>query len=201
MAGQKAYNGVAILSRQKPSLVTIGFGDHKVDEASRFIGAVVNGVFIYNAYFPNGQALGSEKFAYKLEWMKAMSRYFDENLDFSKQAMLVGDFNVAPNDDDVFDPIGWKEHIHCSATERTHLDQIRNKGFIDIQRQLQPKGRCFTWWDYRERSFELDRGLRIDLMFASLPLAMRVREFVVHREERSKERPSDHAPITAIFEQ
>lgn len=198
--GQKSYNGVAILSKQTPSDTWRSFDDGDEDVAARFLVAKINGVTIMSAYVPNGAFVGSEKFAYKLAWLKRLRLYLDKNFKPADKLLLMGDFNIAPRDIDVHDPKAWHEKILCSTPERRALKQIEAFGLTDLGAHLNPTKQEFTWWDYRMLGFPKNLGLRIDLILASAPLldvAMSVR---VDRDERKGDKPSDHAPVVATFD-
>ena len=209
--GQKAYNGVAILSKMKPVSVTRNFGDGVDDPAARFLAATYEvdlegkpqskiPLTIMSSYIPNGQSIGSEKYIYKLEWFQRLRKYLDTHHTPDDLVALVGDFNVAPNDIDVYDPVAWREHIHTSIKERQGLRQVVNFGLVDTFRHLYPDEAGYSWWDYRQMSFLQNKGLRIDLIYATPPLAELCREVRVDRNERKGEKPSDHAPVIASFE-
>ncbi len=199
--GQKTYNGVAILSRiiGTPADVTTGFGDGASDDAARFIGATVKGVRIYSAYVPNGQAVGSEKYAYKLEWLKRLKTYLAAWHSPSEPLVVVGDFNVAPEDRDVHDPKAWEGQILCSAPERAALKSVCDFGLEDTFRKFHPEAGLYSWWDYRMLGFPKNRGLRIDFVLATKPLYEKCTAAAILRDERKGALPSDHAPVSATF--
>ena len=197
--GQRTYNGVAILSREPLSDVERGFGDGEDDEQARFLAATTTGVRIMCAYMPNGQAVGSEKYAYKLRWFERLTAYLDQRLDPTAPALLCGDFNVAPADLDVYDPEGWEGSVLCSADERAALEKVLGDRLIDVVRCLHPETQLFSWWDYRQLGFPKNRGLRIDHIVATPPLAERALDAGVDREARKGKQPSDHAPVWARF--
>lgn len=197
--GQKAYNGVAILSKKPVTLRHKNFGISHSDESARLM-AIDTGTFtLINAYVPNGQAVGSEKFSYKLDWLARARQYLDRNFKASQNIVFVGDFNIAPDDRDVYDPISWKEHIHCSTPEREALSLVCGFGLVDVFRIHEQKHGIFSWWDYREMSFVANKGLRIDLIYATPPMALLCQSVRVDRDERKGEKPSDHAPVIAEF--
>lgn len=199
--GQKTYNGVAVLSRTRPDAVIRGFGDGVDDPAARFLGARFGDLTVYSAYFPNGQAVGSEKYAYKLQWMQRLKRYLDTSHVASDRVMLLGDFNVAPDDIDVHDPRAWRGKILFSEPERQALAAIRGPhlGLVDTFRQLNPDSQTFTWWDYRMLGFPKNHGLRIDHIDATASVAAQITAVRVDRDERKGEKPSDHAPVIATL--
>jgi exodeoxyribonuclease-3 len=197
-SGQPTYNGVAILSRKPVHDVTVGFPDW-ADDHRRMIQATVDGVRIVNVYVPNGQDLNTPKYAYKLEWLDhliAMLRGLDPT---KKPVALLGDFNIAPGDRDVWDPEGIRGQLFVSDPERSRLSAILDLGFVDLYRARNPGSKAFSWWDYRMGSFRRDRGLRIDLILGSLPMSDACLEVAIDRAARTHERPSDHAPVTARF--
>lgn len=197
--GQKTYNGVAILSRAPLADVERGFADGVDDPQARFIAATTHGVRVMSTYVPNGQAVGSEKYAYKLEWLERLRRFLVARLGAGAPAALCGDFNVAPTDADVHDPDAWREKVLCSTAERQALERVREVGLVDVVRRLHPEGALFTWWDYRQLAFPKNRGLRIDHVFATPPLAERAVAATVDREARKGKEPSDHAPVIVEF--
>jgi exodeoxyribonuclease III len=197
--GQKTYNGVAIASRLPIEAVAIGFDDGEPDEQSRLIAATIAGVRIVNVYVPNGQAVGSDKYEYKLGWMGRLRRYLDARCDPAARFALCGDFNVAPEDRDVHDPVLWAGKIMCSEVEREALRRIVGWGLSDTFRQHHDEAGVFSWWDYRQLSFAKKAGLRIDHVFASASLAALCTECAIDRNARKGKEPSDHAPVIATF--
>jgi len=197
--GQKTYNGVAILSRSEPRGIRRGFEDGG-ETASRFVEAEIDGVHVLCAYFPNGQAVGTEKFQYKLEWFRRLRQYLDRHHARTEKLILAGDFNVAPADIDVHDPDAWRGQILFSEPEKTALREIVGFGLHDTFRARHPETQAFSWWDYRMLGFPKNRGLRIDLILASGPLRERLQEAWIDRNERKGTGASDHAPVIAEFE-
>ncbi|MCY0872648.1 MAG: exodeoxyribonuclease III [Acidithiobacillus caldus] len=198
--GQSAYNGVAMLSRAPLADPECGFADGEAEPQARLCAATCASVRVVNVYVPNGQALDSDKYAFKLRWLAALREYLRDALARWPRLVVLGDFNIAPGDGDVFDAAAWGEDILCSPAERAALTALEDLGFVDAYRALNPDGREFTWWDYRAASFRRDRGLRIDLILVSTALWPQVRQVLVHREERGAERPSDHAPVSLFLE-
>jgi exodeoxyribonuclease-3 len=197
--GQKTYNGVAIVSRSVPVQVTTGIpGD--ADPQRRVIAATVGPIRLVNVYVPNGQAVGSEKYTYKLAWLERLRVYLAALLEQHEHLLVAGDFNIAPEDRDVHDPAAWEGSVHVSALEREALGRIAALGFADVFRRFEQPGKCWSWWDYRMNAFRRDLGLRIDLMLASPALAARCTACTIDRTPRTWERPSDHAPVTATFD-
>ena len=197
--GQRTYNGVAIVSRSEALDVTRGLAGATEDPQARLIAATIEGVRVLSAYFPNGEAVGSPKFAYKLEWMTRLRTRLLEELHVDRPLVLCGDFNVAPAPEDVHDPAAWDGHVLFTAEERDALATIRATGLVDLLRQLNPDTPCFTWWDYRQLAFPKNRGLRIDHVFVTPTLAARATAAGVDRNARKGPQPSDHAPVWAEF--
>lgn len=195
-AGQKTYNGVAILSRQSITDVQRGIPGY-ADPQQRVIAATINGVRIINAYFPNGQAPGSEKFAYKLDWLQHLTALLKHELRSFPQLCLIGDYNIAPTDADAHPD--WKEAIHVSPPERAAFAALEALGLSDVFRKFEQPEKSFSWWDYRMNAFRRNFGLRIDHILASAALADRCTACVIDKSTRALERPSDHAPVIATF--
>ena len=198
--GQKTYNGVAILSRTEPSDVERGFGDGVEDEQARMISARVAGVRILSLYVPNGSEVGSEKYAYKLEWLQRLREYLERACQPSEPLLLCGDFNVAPDDLDVAQPENWNETVLCHSEVRAALARILDWGLVDSFRQRHPQEVAYTWWDYRNLGFPRNEGLRIDHILTTEPLSRRCVDVVIDRNERKGKQPSDHAPLYLILE-
>jgi len=197
--GQKTYNGVAILARQQPADVVTGIpGDD--DPQRRVIAATVGGIRLVNVYVPNGQAPDSDKYVYKLAWLERLSAYLATLLETHPKLLVVGDFNIAPEDRDVHDPAQWEGSVHVSAPERAALAKITSLGLVDLFRRFEQPPKTYSWWDYRMGAFRRNHGLRIDLMLASAALAGRCTACTIDRSTRALERPSDHAPVTAAFD-
>lgn len=197
--GQKTYNGVAILARGTLEDVCCDIPDF-ADAQKRVLAATVNGLRIVCAYMPNGQEVGSEKYEYKLRWLAALTDYLRDELQRFPQLTLLGDYNIAPEDRDVHDPVAWKDKILCSEPERAAFRQFVGLGLVDTFRLFEQAPRLYSWWDYRQMGFRLNRGLRIDHILASTPLADACRTCVIDKAPRKLERPSDHAPVLATFE-
>jgi exodeoxyribonuclease-3 len=197
--GQKTYNGVAILARSPLADVENGMPSDP-DPQRRVIAATIGPVRLVNVYVPNGQTLDSEKYTYKLAWLERLRAYLASLVEIHPHVLVVGDFNIAPEDRDVHDPAAWEGSVHVSAPEREALAKITALGFTDLFRRFEQPARCWSWWDYRMNAFRRDRGLRIDLMLASSELAKRCTACTIDRTPRSWERPSDHAPVTAAFD-
>ncbi|MBU2718343.1 exodeoxyribonuclease III [Acidithiobacillus sp. 'AMD consortium'] len=197
--GQPTYNGVAILSRNPPSDVRCDWPDGG-DGQARLCAASFGDLRVVNVYVPNGQALDSDKYPYKLQWLERLRGLIAGELQGWPQLLLVGDFNIAPDARDVYDAADWGEGILCSAPERAALGALLELGLHDSYRKLHPDARAWSWWDYRAAAFRRNQGLRIDLILASSPVLSRTREVVIDRAARAAERPSDHAPVCITLE-
>ncbi len=196
--GQKTYNGVAILSKAKLDNVVTDLPGFE-DPQRRYISGTYEGIKIVNVYVPNGQELGSEKFAYKQQWFAHLQRAMRSDLAAHEKVILVGDFNITPSDLDVHDPAKWRGKIHCSAVERLMLQNLMAEGLYDTFRHFNSQGDLFSWWDYRGGGYRANEGLRIDLILsssASLDLAETCR---IDETPRQRERPSDHTPVIASY--
>ena len=197
--GQKTYNGVAILSRLPLADVARNIAGFE-DEHSRVIAATVDGpggpVRIVNGYFVNGQAPGSDKFAYKMRWLGGLQAYVRDELARHPRLVLLGDFNIAPEDRDSFDPVGLKDTIHHTVEERDHFAQLLGLGLCDSFRLFEQPEKSFSWWDYRMLGYQKNRGLRIDHVLVSEALRGEVKGCAIDRVPRKWEKPSDHAPVT-----
>ena len=198
--GQKTYNGVAILSRQPMSNVVADLGDSEDDPQARLISAEVDGLTILSAYFPNGGEVGSDKFEYKLQWIRRLREALGKRVDpDTDQVALCGDFNVAPFDDDIGRPAEWRSSVLACDAVRDALTELASFGLQDVFRPFHPSGGVFSWWDYRGRGFERGNGLRIDHVYCTPKLAERTIGAIVDREERARNSPSDHAPVVVEF--
>ncbi|BAL23269.1 exodeoxyribonuclease III [Azoarcus sp. KH32C] len=191
-SGQKTYNGVAILSPAPLEDVTTGIPGF-VDDQKRIIAATIGGVRVVSAYFPNGQAVGSEKFEYKMRWIAALTDWLREELRSHERLVLGGDFNIAPEDRDAHPD--WKDEIHVSPQERAAFAGLTALGLIDAFRLFEQPERSFSWWDYRMGAFRRNFGLRIDHLLLSSGLLDQCRSCVIDKAPRKLERPSDHAPV------
>jgi len=202
-SGQKAYNGVAILLRQR----TVGEADDIQtrlpgidDEQRRLLAATVDGFRVVCAYFPNGQAVGSDKYSYKLKWIASLHEWLRAELQRYRQLVLAGDFNIAPEPRDVHDPQVWEGQVLFSEPERAAFRGLLGLGLKDGFRLFDQPGRMFTWWDYRNLAFRRKQGLRIDHILLSQELAASCRSCSIQAEMRALEQPSDHAPVVATLE-
>lgn len=196
--GQKSYNGVAILSKAEPGEVRLALGEEEEDPQARVIAATIGSLRIYSVYAPNGQAVGSPAYDYKLKWYERL-RHCLLSDSGERPLVVCGDFNVAPKDEDVYDPELWRGAIMCSDGERKAFEDLCGIGLIDTLRLHHPEAGLFSWWDYRMLSFPKNRGLRIDAILASKPLAAKCSAAGIEREMRKGREPSDHAPVWAEF--
>ncbi len=197
--GQKAYNGVALLSRTEPRDIVCGLPGFE-DEQKRALAASYGDLRLVNLYVPNGQSVGSEKYEYKLRWLAALRDYLRAELDRHPNVAVMGDFNIAPEDRDVHDPEEWRGQVLCSEPERERLGAITALGFADLFRRFEQPEKSFSWWDYRAAAFRRNRGLRIDLILASPALTGRCAACAIDSAPRRREQPSDHTPVWATFQ-
>lgn len=195
-AGQKAYNGVAILTKGPAAPAAAGIPGF-ADEQKRLLAADYAGVRVVCAYFPNGQAVGSDKYDYKLRWMAALADWLRRTLPEHPRLILAGDLNVAPEDRDVHDPKAWEGQVLCSPAEREAFRRLIDIGLADSFRRFEQPDKSYTWWDYRMAAFRRNMGLRIDHILLSAPLAARCARCWIDVAPRRLERPSDHAPVIA----
>jgi exodeoxyribonuclease-3 len=198
-AGQRAYNGVAVLTRMPHAHVTRSFRDGVDDPQARFIACEAGGVRVLNVYVPNGGEVGTEKWLYKLEWLGRLRRYLEREEDPERPLALCGDFNVAPDDRDVRNPERWAESVLCHPEGRAALARVVDWGLVDAFRVKHPEGGIYSWWDYRMLGFAKNDGLRIDGIYVTPALAGRLLEARVDRDERKGKKPSDHAPLVCDF--
>jgi len=192
--GQKTYNGVALLSRQAATDVVKNIPGF-IDAQARVIAGTIAGVRCIGAYFPNGEAPDSDKFQYKMRWMEALREWIRAELAIHPKLVLMGDFNVAPEDRDVYDPVAWAGQIHCTPDERAHFQQLLSAGLTDAFRLFEQPPKSWSWWDYRNLAFRKNQGLRIDHILVSEALRTSVQACVIDKLPRKNERPSDHAPV------
>nr|MDP2192619.1 exodeoxyribonuclease III [Rhodoferax sp.] len=192
--GQKTYNGVALLTRT-PAVNVIKNIPGFADDMARVISADVGEVRVIGGYFPNGQEPGSEKFDYKMSWLKGLRDWVREELATHSKLVLMGDYNITFDDADVWDPVGMKDQIHCTEEERYHLRALIALGLHDAFRLFQQPAKSYSWWDYRDFGFRRNHGLRIDHILVSDAIKSGVTSCVIDRAPRKNERPSDHAPV------
>lgn len=197
--GQKTYNGVAILSREAPTDVLIGMNDGVDDPEARLVSAMVGGVRVISAYVPNGQDMSSDKYPYKLEWLQRLGRYLERECSPEEPMVLCGDFNIVPADIDCHDPEMWEGSVLFNPAVREAFDRLLGFGLVDVVRARHPGESVYSWWDYRMLAFPKNLGLRIDFVMATSVIANRLVDAGVERDERKGAKPSDHAPVFAIF--
>ena len=196
--GQKTYNGVALISRieaRDPVLELPNFEDPQ----RRVLAATVDGVRVVNLYIPNGSEVGSDKYAYKLAWLSALRDFLEDELSRHEKLVVLGDFNIAPADEDIHDPVKWGESILASPAERAALRSLLDLGLTDVFRKFEHPEKTFSWWDYRAAGFRRNAGLRIDLILTTHAMTDACTASYVDKEPRAWERPSDHTPVIAEF--
>ena len=198
-SGQKTYNGVAVISREQPGDPATDFPGFE-DPQRRMLAVTVDDVRIVNLYVPNGQAVGTEKYEYKLGWLAALRKFIEGEIDLHDNIVILGDFNIAPTDEDVHDPEKWGDAILCSPPERAALQALLSLGLTDVFRKFEQPEKSFSWWDYRAAGFRRNAGLRIDLILGSDTMTRLCTASYVDKEPRRWERPSDHAPVVAEFD-
>lgn len=198
-SGQKTYNGVAILSRE-PAVDPVTDIEGLDDPQRRILAATVGDVRIINLYVVNGSEVGSEKFDYKMYWLEQVTAWIAGEIQRHEKVIVLGDFNIAPDDRDVHDPDSWHEKILCSTPEREALKRMLDLGLSDTFRQFEQPEKSWSWWDYRMAAFRRNMGLRIDLVLASSALSKACSAAYIDKEPRRQERPSDHTPVIAEFE-
>ncbi len=199
-SGQKTYNGVAIISKTPATEIIYDIPCFE-DEQKRVITATFGDTRVINVYCVNGEAVGSEKFAYKERWFAALTNHIANELKKHNKLVVLGDFNIAPNDIDVYDPKAWQGKILCSEPERQWFQNLLDLGLSDSQHTLAPDTPAYTWWDYRMNMFKRKLGLRIDHILITPALKETLQQITVDTEARSWERPSDHAPVFASFKE
>ena len=192
--GQKTYNGVALLSLTPAEDVVKNIPGFD-DDMARVISGTVNGVRVIGGYFPNGQEPGSDKFEYKMNWLKGLRDWVRTELVAHPKLVLMGDYNITFDDADVWDPVGLQDTIHCTEEERYHLRALIALGLHDAYRLFPQEEKSFSWWDYRDFGFRRNRGMRIDHILVSDALKPLVTSCVIDKTPRKNERPSDHAPV------
>ncbi len=197
-SGQKTYNGVAVLSREEISEVVTDMPNFD-DPQRRVLACTIDGVRIINLYIPNGQSLDSDKYIYKLNWLVSLRKFLAAELKKYPRLAVLGDFNIAPQDEDVYDPAKWVNDVLCSPKERAALQELLDLGLSDVFRQFEQPEKSFSWWDYRAAGFRRNAGLRIDLILASELLSKACKASYIDKEPRAWDRPSDHTPVIAEF--
>ena len=201
--GQKSYNGVAIISKVKPENINKGFHNFKdsakkietFQDQKRLISAEINGIKIINVYVPNGSSLDSDKFEYKINWLNCLAAFLDEEVKRGELICLMGDFNIAPSKLDIHDPKKYEGGIMASDIERSALNNVLKGRLIDSFRIFEKNSGHWTWWDYRNNGYELNKGWRIDHIYISKELSSKLKSCVIDSLPRANLRPSDHAPV------
>ena len=198
-SGQKTYNGVAIISKAEatnPVTELPGFDDPQ----RRVLATTINDIRVIDLYVPNGSEVGSDKYRYKLGWLASLRDFVQSEMRTHENLVVLGDFNIAPADEDVHDPEKWGDAILCSPLERQALNALLDLGLTDVFRKFDQPEKTFSWWDYRAAGFRRNAGLRIDLILSSASMAERCTASYVDKEPRRWDRPSDHAPVIAEFD-
>ena len=198
-SGQKTYNGVAVIGKTPCTDAITDFPDFQ-DPQRRVLACTIGDVRVIDLYIPNGSEVGSEKYAYKLEWLASLKRFLESEMQQHENVVVLGDFNIAPADEDVHDPEKWGDAILCSPLERAALTSLLDLGLTDVFRKFEHPEKTFSWWDYRAAGFRRNAGLRIDLILTSASMTQRCTASYVDKEPRAWERPSDHAPVVAEFD-
>ncbi len=199
--GQKSYNGVAILSRRQFETRGIKILPHAPGDQKRFLSVRVAGIQVVCVYVPNGSEVGSDKYHYKLAWLDALQAWTAAALKRSEPLVMLGDFNIAPYDEDTYDPMVWQNQVLASAPERQHYQDLLAAGMTDLSMQMgMTPDQRFSWWDYRAGAFRRNHGCRIDLILANAFLAQRCHSCHIDATPRTWDKPSDHAPVVAVFE-
>ncbi len=198
-SGQKTYNGVAAISKIEPADPVTDLPGLE-DPQRRVLACTVGDVRVIDLYVPNGSEVGSEKYDYKLGWLESLRHFLEVEMQQHENVVVLGDFNIAPADADVYDPEKWGEAILCSPLERKALTELLDLGLTDVFRKFEQPESTFSWWDYRATGFRRNAGLRIDLILTSAAMTERCSKSYVDKEPRGWERPSDHAPVVAEFE-
>lgn len=197
-SGQRTYNGVAVLSRAPIEVIATGIPGFD-DEQKRVLAVRTAGMVVVDLYVPNGKEPGSDKYAYKLRWLEALQQWLESLLRVENNLVVLGDFNIAPEDRDVHDPAAWVGNVHVSEPERDAYRRLLQAGLVDVFRQFDQPEKSYSWWDYRAAGFRRNAGLRIDLILASNALAPLCIAARIDKEPRRAERPSDHTPVLAEF--
>lgn len=201
-AGQKTYNGVAIISRGEASDIQRnipGYDDPQQRAIAASYSAPGGDIRVINLYCPNGEAPDSDKFVYKMEWFAALEKWLQEELAKHSRVVVLGDYNIAPADEDVHDPAAWEGKVHVTPTERAVYQDLLKLGLVDLFREFEQEEKSFTWWDYRRMAYRRNAGLRIDHILASTALAPHCSSCVIDKGPRGNTQPSDHTPVIASF--
>lgn len=198
-AGQKTYNGVAILSKHEIQ-EQVSDIPHLPDPQRRILAVTIAGVRIINLYVPNGESISSEKYIYKLDWLAKVADYIQQQLQKYSQLVVLGDFNIAPQTEDVHDPIFWQGRVLFSEPERVAFQRLLSFGLLDSFRLFNGEPRNFTWWDYRAGAFGRNQGLRIDHILISNELQKHCISCNIDKNPRKNQQPSDHTPVMVVFD-
>lgn len=198
-SGQKTYNGMATISKKTMTDIETVLPQFD-DPQKRLLATTIDNIRVINIYIPNGAAVDSDKYQYKLQWLNAFIAYAKDQLQRYEKVLICGDFNIAPEDGDVHDPIAWQGHVLVSEPERQAFRELINLGFKDAFRLWQKEAGHYSWWDYRQAAFRRNLGLRIDHILISELLAKNCTECIIDVAPRRLEQPSDHTPVVATFE-
>lgn len=199
LLGERGYNGVAMISKLPLIDIQKNLPGEKKPAQSRMIAATVGGIRLVNVYGPHGTSQGTPKYQFKLDWIARLRKYFDKKFTTDESVLLCGDLNVAPHELDVWSVPAWRGKLHFTKLERDAIQNVKKWGFVDLFRQVNGDEQEFSWWSNFRNDFEKDRGLRIDHMWASPPLAERCTDCWIDKEPRGWDHPSDHAPVVAEF--
>jgi exodeoxyribonuclease III len=199
LLGERGYNGVAIVSQHRLSDVQRNLPGEKKPAQSRLIAATIGGLHLVNIYGPHGTSRGTDKYDSKLKWLERLRKYLDKKFERDDDFVLCGDFNVAPHELDVWKVSVWRDKLHFTKPERDAIQNVKKWGLVDVFRQINGDVKEFSWWDQYFDAFEKDRGLRIDHIWASPPLAERCTDCWIDKDPRGWDHPSDHAPVVAEF--
>ena len=199
LLGERGYNGVAVISKDRLTDVQKNIPGEKKPAQSRLISATIGGLHLVNIYGLHGTSLGTEKYDLKLNWLERLRKFLDKSFERDDDVLLVGDFNVAPHELDVWKVSVWRDKLHFTKPERDAIQNVKKWGFVDVFRQINGDVKEFSWWDQYFNAFERDRGLRIDHIWASAPLAERCTDCWIDKDPRGWDHPSDHAPVVAEF--
>lgn len=197
--GQRAYNGVAILSKEKIISRPVNYLVHAPEQQARFLSVEYANTVVVCVYVPNGSEVGSEKYLYKLEWLDALEAWLSVKIKSGKRLVILGDFNIAPHANDTYDESLWAGKVLASDAERLRYTNLINLGLVDVHMLSKDFAGCYTWWDYRAGAFAKNKGCRIDLILATDDLANDLKDYSIDKSTRSWDRPSDHCPVLAKF--
>ncbi len=203
-SGQRTYNGVALFAREPWTDVVRALPADPTNPEARLLAGTTGGVRVINVYVPNGKHIASDKFAYKLDWLDRLHEALRTTHEPAEPLVLLGDFNIAPDERDVHDPVGWAGRVHFHPKEHAMLQRFLDWGLHDLLRVRHEEAGIYSWWDYRGGAVQRDKGLRIDLILGTASIEARLQDVVVDRDERRETaeagKPSDHAPVTASLE-